>query len=157
MLPCDDSIRSRKTLEILKDATVDLLTALCFFSFSKDDSSVPQLVLNSLEMWKDRNELIDIMPLVEEQLTKLNSVFLDDRTINIIRRVANAYLSQETPIEEFSTYCPLVYQLRKGYGFLVVDNIKSTGRGWRFSYHSPWFDDKIDNTTATKFKGYYEF
>ena len=42
-------------------------------------------------------------------------------------------------------------------GFLVVDNIQSTGRGWCFSYHSPWFDDKIDNTTATKFKGYYEF
>ena len=64
MFPSDDSIRSRKTLEILKDATVDLLTAMCFFSFSKDDSSVPQLILNSLEMWRGRNELNDIIPLV---------------------------------------------------------------------------------------------
>lgn len=157
MLPYDDSIRSRKTLEILKDATVDLLTALCFFSFSKDDSSVPQLVLNSLEMWKNRNQLIDIMPLVEVQLKKLNSVFLDDSTINIIRNIANVYLCQETPIEEFSTNCTLVYQLRKGYGFLVVDNIQRTDKGWRYSYHSPWFDDKIDNISSSKYKGYYEF
>ena len=157
MFPSDDSIRSRKTLEILKDATVDLLTAMCFFSFSKDDSSVPQLVLNSLEMWRGRNELNDIIPLVEGQLQKLNSIFLNDRTINQIRLIANAYLRQETPIEEFSTFCPLVYQLRKGYGFLVIDNIQRTDKGWSYSYHSPWFDDKIDNITSSKYKGYYEF
>ena len=157
MLPSDDSIRSRKTLEILKDATVDLLTASCFFSFSKDNASMPQLVLNSLEMWRGRNEVNDIMPLVEEQLQKLNPNFLDDRTIKMIRYIATAYLSQETPIEEYSKYRPLVYQLQKGYGFLVVDNIKNTSRGWSFSYHSPWFDDKIDNTTSSKFKGYFEF
>ena len=157
MLPSDDSIRSRKTLEILKDATVDLLTALCFFSFSKDNSSMPQLVLNSLEMWKGRNELDDIIPLVEEQLQKLNLIFLDDRTINIIRHIANTYLNQETPIEDFSIYYPLIYQLRKGYGFLVVDNIQRTVKGWRYSYHSPWFDDKIDNITSSKYKGYYKF
>ena len=104
MLPSDDSIRSRKTLEILKDATVDLLTASCFFSFSKDNASMPQLVLNSLEMWRGRNEVNDIMPLVEEQLQKLNPNFLDDRTIKMIRYIATAYLSQETPIEEYSNY-----------------------------------------------------
>ena len=157
MFPSDDSIRSRKTLEILKDATVDLLTAMCFFSFSKDDSSVPQLILNSLEMWRGRNELNDIIPLVEGQLQKLNSIFLNDRTINQIRLIANAYLRQEAPIEEFSTFCPLVYQLRKGYGFLVIDNIQRTDKGWSYSYHSPWFDDKIDNITSSKYKGYYEF
>ena len=159
MLPSDDSIRSRKILEILKDATVDLVTALCFFSYSKGNSSVPQLVLNSLEMWKSKNEQysIMIMQLVEEQLQKLNPNYLDDRIINFIRHVANVYLSHETPIEEYSKYHPLVYQLHKGYGFLVVDNIKKTSRGWSFSYHSPWFDDKIDNTTSSKFKGYFEF
>ena len=157
MLPSDDSMRSRKTLEILKDATVDILTALCFFSFPKDNTSMPQLVLNSLELWKGRNELNEIMPLVEKQLLKLNPYFLYKKTINNIRYIASIYLAGETPIEEYSIYEPLVYQLRKGYGFLVVDNIQSTGRGWRFSYHSPWFDDNIDNTTATKFKGYYEF
>lgn len=157
MIPSDDSIRSRKTLEILKDATVDILTALCFFSFPKDNTSMPQLVLNSLELWKGRNELNEIMPLVEKQLLKLNPYFLYKKTISNIRYIASIYLAGETPIEEYSIYEPLVYQLRKGYGFLVVDNIQSTGRGWRFSYHSPWFDDNIDNTTATKFKGYYEF
>ena len=156
MLPSDDSTRSRKTLEILKDTTVDLLTALCFFSFSKDNSSVPQLVLNSLEMWRGRNELNDIMPLVEKQLQKLNSIFLNDGTINQIRLIAHAYLSHETPIGEYSKYHPIVYQLHKGYGFLVVDNIKNTGRGWSYSYHSPWFDGKIDNITSSKYKGYYE-
>ncbi|MDE6151033.1 MAG: hypothetical protein K2G12_03480 [Prevotella sp.] len=157
MLPSDDSIRSRKILEILNDATVDLLTALCFFSFSKENSSMPQLVLNCLEMWSGRNEVYDIIPLFEGQIQKLNSTFLNDRTINQIRLIANAYLSQETPIEEFSTFYPLVYQLRKGYGFLVVDNIQHTDKGWRYSYHSPWFDDKIDNITSSKYKGYYEF
>lgn len=157
MIPSDDSIRSRKTLEILKDATVDILTALCFFSFPKDNTSMPQLVLNSLELWKGRNELNEIMPLVEKQLLKLNPYFLYKKTISNIRYISSIYLAGETPIEEYSIYEPLVYQLRKGYGFLVVDNIQSTGRGWRFSYHSPWFDDNIDNTTATKFKGYYEF
>ena len=156
MLPSDDSIRSRKALEILKDATVDLLTALCFFSFSKDNSSMPQLVLNSLEMWKGRDELNDIMPLVEEQLKKLNPIFLDDRTINIIRHIANTYLSQETPIKELSNYYSLVYQFRQGYGFLVVDNIHRTTNGWRYSYHSPWFNDKIDNINSVKFKGYFD-
>ena len=67
------------------------------------------------------------------------------------------YLRQETPIEEFSTFSPLVYQLRKGYGFLVIDNIQRTDKGWSYSYHSPWFDDKIDNITSSKYKGYYEF
>ena len=157
MLPSDDSMRSRKTLEILKDATVDILTALCFFSFPKDNTSMPQLVLNSLELWKGRNELNEIMPLVEKQLQKLNPYFLYKKTISELRHIADVYLAKETPIEEYSIYEPLVYQLRKGYGFLVVDNIHNTGRGWRFSYHSPWFDDKIDNTTATKFKGYSEF
>ena len=157
MLPSDDSIRSRKTREILKDAIVDLLTALCFFSYSKDDTSIPQLVLNSLEMWKGKNELNNIMFLVEEQLLKLSPNYLDDKTINIILRVANKYLTQETPIEEFSIYHPLVYQLRKGYGFLVIDNIHRSDRGWCYSYHSPWFDGKIDNITSSKYKGYHVF
>ena len=159
MLPCDDSIRNRKVLEILKDATVDLLTALCFFSCSKDNSSIPQLVLNSLEMWKNRNELNDILPLLEDQLKKLNPIFLADRTINIIRHIGKTYLSQETPIKEFSIYYPYhwVYQLRIGYGFLVVSNIQRTTKGWRYTYHSPWFDDKIDNIDSAKFKGYFDF
>ena len=74
-----------------------------------------------------------------------------------IRTIAAKYLNQETPIEEFSLGYDNIYQLRKGYGFLIVDNIKRTSNGWSYAYHAPWFDDKIDNTTATKFKGYYGF
>jgi len=157
MLPSDDSIRCHKTLELLKDASVDLLTALCFFSFPKEDSSVPQLVLNTLEMWKNKEIINGIQSLFEVQLEKLNPDYLYDRTINTIRRIANVYLTQKTPIRELSVYTPLVYQLRKGYGFLVVDNIHRTGNGWSYSYHSPWFDDKIDNTNSPKYRGYYNF
>lgn len=158
MLPSDDSIRNHKILELLKNATVDLLTALCFFSFSKKDSSMPQLVLNSLEMWKGRRELNDIMPLFEIQLQKLNSDYLNNRTKGNICHIADVYLTKETPIEEFSICHPMVYQLRKGYGFLAISNIQRTNSGWCYSYHSPWFDDKIDNIkNLSKFKGYYEF
>ena len=157
MIPSDVSLRSRKICELLKDATIDLLTALCFFSYSKGNKSMPQLVLNCLELWNGRNEINDIMPMVEEQILKLDSTSLNDKTINQIRYIANVYLSKETPIEEYSIYSPLVFQLRKGYGFLVVDNIKRTNRGWSYSYHSPWFDDKINNITSSKFKGYFDF
>lgn len=156
MLPSDDSIRNRKTLELLKDATVDLFSALCFFSYSKDDFSMPQLVLNSLEMWKKRNEINDIMPLFEEQLLKLNPNSLKDDTISTIRHISNIYLSQETPIREFSANYSKIFQLKSGYGFLVIDNIKRTNDSWCYLCHSPWFEEKIENVKFTKYKGYYE-
>lgn len=153
-LPYDDTIKNRKILEILKDATVDLLSALCFFSFHNDDFSMSQLILNSLEMWKTRNEHNNIIPLVEEQLRKLNHNSINDRTVNKLRHIADVYLSQETPIEEFFIYCPIVYQLRKGYGFLIVDSIQRTNKGWCCTYHSPWFVDKIGNISSSKYRGY---
>ncbi len=118
---------------------------------------MPQLVLNCLEIWKGRNELSGIMPLFEEQLQKLNSDSLNDKTINTIRHIVDVYLTQETPIEEYSIYHPMVFQFRRGYGFLIVNNIQRTNRGWSYSYHSPWFDGKIVNITLSKYKGYYEF
>ena len=66
------------------------------------------------------------------------------------------YLNDETPIEEFSLWHDKIFMLRRGFGFLIVDNLKRTSNGWSYAYHAPWFDDKISSTTGTKFKGYYD-
>ena len=154
-LPVADTLRNRKIRELLNDATIDVLSALCFFGYDKQDCLMPQLVLNVFELWKGQEELNEIMSLFESQLEKLNADAINNNSIMRIRTIAAEYLSQETPIEEFSLEHDKIYQLRKGHGFLIVDNIKRTSNGWSYAYHAPWFDDKIDNTTATKFKGYY--
>ena len=154
-LPVADTLRNRKIRELLNDATIDVLSSLCFFGYNKQDCLMPQLVLNVFELWKGQEEANEIMSLFESQIEKLNADTINNNSIMRIRTIAAEYLSQETPIEEFSLEHDNIYQLRKGYGFLIVDNIKRTSNGWSYAYHAPWFDDKIDNTTATKFKGYY--
>lgn len=156
-LPVADTLRNLKIRELLNDATIDVLSALCFFGYDKQDCLMPQLVLNVFELWKGQEEVNEIMSLFESQIEKLNADCINNNSIMRIRTIAAEYLNQETPIEEFSLGYDNIYQLRKGYGFLIVDNIKRTSNGWSYAYHAPWFDDKIDNTTATKFKGYYGF
>ena len=155
-IPSGDTLRNRKTRELLSDATVNLFSALSFFVYDKNDCLLPQLILNYLEMWKGQSEINDIIPLYKEQLMKLNDESLNIYTITKILKVASVFLSKETPIKQISLNHKTMYFLRKGYGFLIIDNLKRTYNGWSYTYHSPWFDDKIENTTATKFKGYYD-
>lgn len=155
-LPDADTLRNRKIRELLNDATVDLLTALCFFGYDKQDCLMPQLVLNTLELWKGQEEINDILPLMDSQIEILNAEVLNQKSIDIIRSIAAVYLNDETPIEEFSLWHDKIFMLRRGFGFLIVDNLKRTSNGWSYAYHAPWFDDKISSTTGTKFKGYYD-
>ena len=155
-LPSRDTLRNRKIRELLLDATVHMLSALSFFGYEKNDCLLPQLILNVLEMWNGQKEKNDIIPLYKSQLQKLNGDNLNNSSIAKILKVASVYLSQETPIEKISLYHGSMYLLRKGYGFLIVDNMKRTTNGWSWVYHSPWFDDKIDNVNAMSFKGYYD-
>ena len=156
-IPNNDSFRCKKTREFLRDATVDILTALCFFSYPKENSSMPQLVLNCLEAWRGEEEQNEIVPLFEEQLQKLNPESIYESSVCFIKKVATTYLKEETPLDDFSVDYSTIYQLRKGYGFLVIDNIIRNERGWNFSFHSPWFDDNVVNFAISKFKGYKEF
>ncbi len=43
---------------------------------------------------------------------------------------------------------------KKGYGFMLVDNIKMDSDGLTYECHSSWFDNKSAKSSATKFKGY---
>ena len=117
---------------------------------------MPQLVLNTLELWKGQEEINDMLPLMDRQIERLNSEVLNQRSIDRIRSIAAVYLKGETPIEEFFPWHDNIFMLRRGFGFLIVDNLKRTSNGWSYAYHAPWFDDKISSTTGTKFKGYYD-
>ena len=155
-LPDADTLRNRKIRELLNDATIDVLSALCFFGYDKQDCLMPQLVLNALELWKGEETINDLLPLMDSQIERLNSEVLNPKSIDRIRGIAAVYLNGETPIEEFSLWHDKIYMLRRGFGFLIVDNLKRTSNGWSYAYHAPWFDDKISSTTGTKFKGYYD-
>lgn len=152
--PQEDSLRNRKTREILKDATVNLLSALSFFEFSRTDALLPQLILNCLDPWRGQCEQSEIIPLYEKQLEKLDPKHVNKRTSDKIQKIAKVYLSDNIPIVPLSTNYDSILMYCSGYGFLIVDNIKYTGKGFSYNYHSPWFDTKIDNITATKYKGY---
>ncbi len=152
--PTDDSLRSQKIHFILKEAFVDMLSALSFFDYGKDDSIFTQLILNSFDACGSRQEVNEIVSLYDEQLIKLNADNLNSKTIERIGYVAAVYLKDETPIAELSISMDKIYLYRKGHGFLIVDNIKHTGKGFSYNYHSPWFDDKVDNITSSKFRGY---
>lgn len=154
-LPVADTLRNRKIRELLYDASIDVLTALCFFKYDKHDCRMPQLVLNILELWKGQAEKNKIMPVFEGQIEKLYADAIHRSSITRIRTIAAKYLCQDTPYEEFSLKHSHIYQLVKGYGFLIVDNLKRTAGGWSYVNHASWFDDKIDNTNVKKFKGYY--
>lgn len=155
-LPDADTLRNRKIRELLNDATIDVLSALCFFGYDKQDCLMPQLVLNTLELWKGQEEINDLLPLMDSQIERLNPEVLNPKSIDRIRGIAAVYLNGETPIEEFSFRHDKIFMLRRGFGFLIVDNLKRTSNGWSYAYHAPWFDDKISSTTGTKFKGYYD-
>lgn len=155
-LPDADTLRNRKIRELLNDATIDVLSALCFFGYDKQDCLMPQLVLNALELWKGKEEINDLLPLMDSQIARLNPEVLNPKSIDRIRGIAAVYLNGETPIEEFSLWHDKIFMLRRGFGFLIVDNLKRASNGWNYAYHAPWFDDKISSTTGTKFKGYYD-
>ena len=155
-LPDADTLRNRKIRELLNDATIDVLSALCFFGYDKQDCLMPQLVLNALELWKGQEEINDLLPLMDSQIERLNPEVLNPKSIDRIRGIAAVYLNGETPIEEFSLWHDKIFMLRRGFGFLIVDNLKRASNGWSYAYHAPWFDDKISSTTGTKFKGYYD-
>lgn len=155
-LPDADTLRNRKIRELLNDATIDVLSALCFFGYDKQDCLMPQLVLNALELWKGQEEINDLLPLMDSQIERLNPEVLNPKSIDRIRGIAAVYLNGETSIEEFSLWHDKIFMLRRGFGFLIVDNLKRAYNGWSYAYHAPWFDDKISSTTGTKFKGYYD-
>ena len=155
-LPNADTLRNRKIRELLNDATIDVLSALCFFGYDKQDCLMPQLVLNAFELWKGQEEINDLLPLMDSQIERLNPEVLNPKSIDRIRGIAAVYLNGETPIEEFSLWHDKIFMLRRGFGFLIVDNLKRASNGWSYAYHAPWFDDKISCTTGTKFKGYYD-
>lgn len=155
-LPDADTLRNRKIRELLNDATIDVLSALCFFGYDKQDCLMPQLVLNALELWKGKEEINDLLPLMDSQIARLNPEVLNPKSIDRIRGIAAVYLNGETPIEEFSLCHDKIFMLRRGFGFLIVDNLKRASNGWSYAYRAPWFDDKISSTTGTKFKGYYD-
>ena len=155
-VPAGDTLRNQKIRELLNSATVDILLALSFFGFGKKDGIMPQLVLNTFELWKGQSEIMNILPSYTSQLQKLNAKYLNDTSISRIQAIAELYLSQKTPIEEYSLGHERLYQLKTGHGFLLVDNIRFSQKKWSYVCHSPWFDDKIDSSTATKFAGYFE-
>ena len=155
-LPDTDTLRNRKIRELLNDATIDVLSALCFFGYDKQNCLMPQLVLNAFELWKGQEEINDLLPLMDSQIERLNPEVLNPKSIDRIRGIAAVYLNGETPIEEFSLWHDKIFMLRRGFGFLIVDNLKRASNGWSYAYHAPWFDDKISSTTGTKFKGYYD-
>jgi hypothetical protein len=99
--PLDVNSRSNKIREIIKDASVDLLTALSFFSFTRKEMTFPQLVLNCLDSWKGRYEQSVIMPLYKEQLKKLKNDYLEESTIKRIHEIANTYLKRDIPVQDF--------------------------------------------------------
>lgn len=152
--PSEDNRRSQKVIEMIKDASIDLLSALSFFYCSKKNSELTQLILNCLDSWRGTRELSEIMPAYEEQLKKLDSNFLDKDSIQRIRDIANFYLKEEIQQNEFSTSYRTIFFYRQGYGFLVVDDIKKIGNRWSYTYHSPWFDVRVNNITANFYKGY---
>lgn len=152
-IPSDDSNRSKKTRELIKNASVDLLVALSFFDLGRKNIVLPLVVLNCLDIWKGKEEQSQIMPLYDELLSKLNAKDIYPRTIERIKEIAETYLSEDVPIHEFNSNETIFYQYRSGFGFLLVDNIKKTSNGWSYSTHGSWFNDHV-NSSGTKYKGF---
>ncbi len=153
-VPADNSNRSIKTRTLIKEASVALLSALTFFEFRKDDMTLPLVILNCLDLWHGKEELQSVIPLYEEQLPKLTTENLCQKTVERIRSVANVYLEGDAPVIEFSRNDDVVYLYKKGYGFMLADNINIDSDGLTYECHSSWFDDKSNKSSATKFKGY---
>lgn len=96
-MPDDNSNRSRKIRELVKDASVDLFSALSFFDFGKKDVSLPPVILNCLDLWKDKKEQHLIVPLYEDQISKLNLEDIHQKTVDRILLIAKKYLEGEIP------------------------------------------------------------
>ena len=155
-VPAGDTLRNRKTRELLLDATIDLLSALCFFDYGKRDYLMPQLILNTFVLWKGQEEIDRILPLFIANVAKLNTEAVNNNSVMRIQAIAEKYMSQDIPVNLFSLKYDTIYQLRTGFGFLVIDNLQRTSKGWSYVSHAPWFDDKIDNNSATTFKGFFD-
>ena len=156
-IPTDDTNRSAKIRTLLNEASIDLLSALSFFSFGKTDVMLPIVVLNCLDIWQDKDEQYRVISIYEDQLSKLNGENLHKKTIDRITSVVNTYLEGDTPMREFSKYDDVVYQYRKGFGFLLVDNIKLDSDGLSYDCHGLWFDVKFTiRSGGMKYKGYKE-
>ena len=158
-IPKNDNIRNRKIRELIKEASVDLLSALSFFDFRRNDSALPLVVLNCLDLWKEKEELPVLIPLFEEQLSKFNIENIKQTTVDRIQKVAKIYLNGDVPVRDFCCDDSVVYLYKKGYGFLLVDNIKLSSDSLSFDYLGSWFDGKVPNHSvskypATKYKGY---
>jgi len=110
-LPDADTLRNRKIRELLNDATIDVLSALCFFGYDKQDCLMPQLVLNALELWRGQETINDLLPLMDSQIERLNPEVLNPKSIDRIRGIAAVYLNGETPIEEFSLWHDKIFML----------------------------------------------
>jgi len=141
-IPSDNNRRSCKIRELIRDASVDLFAALCFFDFEKKDVTLPLVVLNFLDLWKGKEELSTVMPLYEKLLLQLCGEKLYPRTIKRIREVAEAYLNG-IPTNEYHSYDTVIYQYRTGHGFILVDNIKLIDNKVLYDFHSSWFDGKV--------------
>ena len=83
----------------------------------------------------------------------LNIKYIHQKTVYRVIDVAKTYLNGNIPVREFSSEDDVVYLYRKGYGFLLVDNIRLTPGRLSYQYHSSWFEDK-HTSNATKYKGY---
>lgn len=97
--------------------------------------------------------------LYEEQLLRLNIENIRQTTVDRIQKVVKIYLNGDVPVRDFCSDDSVVYLYKKGYGFLLVDNIKLCYGSLSFDYHGSWFDGKVPNHTvskypATKYKGY---
>ena len=158
-VPKDDNIRNRKIRELIKEASVDLFSALSFFDFKRNDASLPIVVLNCLDFLKEKEDLHLFISLYEEQLLRLNIENIRQTTVDRIQKVVKIYLNGDVPVRDFCSDDSVVYLYKKGYGFLLVDNIKLCYGSLSFDYHGSWFDGKVPNHTvskypATKYKGY---
>lgn len=153
-IPEDNTNRSTKTRKVIIEASVDLLSALSFFDFEKRDTSLPLIILNCLDLWRGKDDLSMIITLYEKQLPKLNIAYIHQKTVDRLLNIAKAYLNNsDAPIREFSCDDDVIYLYRKGYGFLLVDNIKYTPGRLSYEYHGSWFEGKL-TSNATKYKGY---
>lgn len=155
-VPKDENIRTRKIRELIKEASVDLLSALCFFDFKRNDTSLPIVVLNCLDLWKEKEDLHLLISLYEEQLSRFDIENIKQTTVDRMQKVVKMYLNSDVPVRDFCCDDSIVYLYKNGYGFLVVDNIKLSSGSLSYDYHGSWFDGNVKYNTchATKYKGY---
>ena len=159
--PDEQTNVDKKCRELLSDTIPLFLLSLSLFHFSKDEISMLILTLLNCfdfsgatgksfrELYSDYITLLDKTEAVKEP------------TIKIIRRVATVYLrTPDIPISEFSYFLDTIFIYRKGYGFLIANDIYNDKDHWTYTYYHPRFDYQDDNGDYTKgasrsmFKGF---